>query len=123
MPTYQKTTTSSSHGFSHTPSQYILTIGQFLIKQFMDKTMLNTNISVLNAETPLISNGIVPFTNVEPVIKWRQDTHLKLVEEECTTMESADITTSKVNSTEILPESVKTPPIVCTYLSSKLFKT
>jgi hypothetical protein len=40
-----------------------------LIEQLMDGTMLNANTSVLNAETPLILNGIVPFTSVEPVIK------------------------------------------------------
>jgi hypothetical protein len=40
-----------------------------LIKQLMDETTLDVNTSVLNAETPLISNGIVPFTSVELVIK------------------------------------------------------
>jgi hypothetical protein len=42
---------------------------KILIEQLMDETMLDTNTSVLNAKTPLTSNGIVPFTSVEPVIK------------------------------------------------------
>jgi hypothetical protein len=40
-----------------------------LIEQLIDKTTLDANTSVLNAETPLISNGIAPFTSVELVIK------------------------------------------------------
>jgi hypothetical protein len=40
-----------------------------LIEQLMDKTMLDANTSVLNVETPLISNGIAPFTSVKLVIK------------------------------------------------------
>jgi hypothetical protein len=40
-----------------------------LIMQPMDETTLNANISVLNVETPHTSNGVVPSTLVEPVIK------------------------------------------------------
>jgi hypothetical protein len=46
-----------------------------LIAQLMDKTMLDTNINVLNAETPHISNGVVLFTPVKLVIKQHLDAH------------------------------------------------
>jgi hypothetical protein len=46
-----------------------------LIVQPMDETMLDTNINVLNAETPPISNGIVLSTPVELAIKQHLDMH------------------------------------------------
>jgi hypothetical protein len=46
-----------------------------LIVQPMDKTTLDTNINVLNVETPPISNGIVLSTPVKLVIKQHLDTH------------------------------------------------
>jgi hypothetical protein len=43
--------------------------------QHMDETTLDANINVLNAETPHISNGVVPFTPVELANKQHLDMH------------------------------------------------
>jgi hypothetical protein len=41
----------------------------------MDKIMLDASINVLNVATPHISNGAVPFTPVELVMKQHPDMH------------------------------------------------
>jgi hypothetical protein len=64
------------------------------------------NISVLNVAIPPISNGTVPFTNVEHVEKQHQGTHHKLVMDVSMMMESADITTLMATRMEILLENV-----------------
>jgi hypothetical protein len=72
----------------------------------MVKIMHNNNISVLNAAILPISNGIVPFTNVEHVEKQHQDTHHELVMDVSMMMESMDIMTLMATRMEILPENV-----------------
>jgi hypothetical protein len=64
------------------------------------------NINALNAAILPILNRTVPFTNVEHVEKWHQDTHHELVMDVSMMMESADITTLMATKMEILPENV-----------------
>jgi hypothetical protein len=51
------------------PSLVLLDNQIILTKQLMDETMLDVNISVLNAGIPHTSNGIAPFTPVKPANK------------------------------------------------------
>jgi hypothetical protein len=46
-----------------------------LITQLMDKTTLDANINVLNAETSHILNGVVLFTPVKSATKQHLDMH------------------------------------------------
>jgi hypothetical protein len=41
----------------------------------MDEIMLDASINVLNVAIPHISNGVVPFTPAELVMKQHRDTH------------------------------------------------
>jgi hypothetical protein len=80
--------------------------------------MLIDNTNVLNVAILPILNGIVPFTNVKHVDKQHLDMHHEHVMDASMMMESVDITTLMATTMEILPENVKSPFIVCTYLFS-----
>jgi hypothetical protein len=72
----------------------------------MVEIMHINNINVLNAAILPISNGTVPFTNVEHVNKQHQDTRHELVMDISMMMESMDITTLMATKMEISPENV-----------------
>jgi hypothetical protein len=72
----------------------------------MVEIMHINNINVLNAAILPISNGTVPFTNVEHVNKQHQDTRHELVMDISMMMESTDIMTLMATRMEILPENV-----------------
>jgi hypothetical protein len=82
----------------------------------MVKIMHDDNTNALNAVILHISNGIVPFTNVEHVEKWHQDMHHELVMDTSIMMESAAIMTLMVTKMGILPENVDLCLFVCIYL-------
>jgi hypothetical protein len=77
-----------------------------LIEQLTDEIMLNASISVSNVAIPHTSNGVVPFTPAELVMKQHQDMHRKHVMDASTMMEFMAILTSRENTMEILQESV-----------------
>jgi hypothetical protein len=89
----------------------------------MAEIMHDDNINALNAAILHISNGIVPFTNVEHAEKWHQDMHHELVMDASMMMESAAITTLMVTKMEILPENVDLHLFVCIYLTFQTFKS
>jgi hypothetical protein len=72
----------------------------------MVKIMHVDNINALNVVILPISNGTVPFTNVEHVEKQNQDTCHELVMDVSMMMESADIMTLMAMRMEILLENV-----------------
>jgi hypothetical protein len=76
------------------------------IGQPTDEIMLDANINVSNVATPRISNGVVPFTPVELVMKQHQDMHCEYVMDTSTMMEFVVTLTSRENTMEILQESV-----------------
>jgi hypothetical protein len=84
----------------------------------MVETMLVDNTNVLNVAILPILNGTVPFTNVEHVDRQHLDTHHEHVMDAPMMTEFVAITILKENTMEILLENVKSPFIVCTYLSS-----
>jgi hypothetical protein len=89
----------------------------------MAEIMHDNNTNALNAAILHISNGIVPFTNVEHVEKRHQDMHHELVMDASMIMESAAITTLMVTKMEILPENVDLRLFVCIYLTFQTFKS
>jgi hypothetical protein len=89
----------------------------------MAQIMHDDNTNALNAAILHISNGIVPFTNVEHAEKRHQDMHHELVMDASMMMESAAITTSMVTKMEILPENVDLHLFVCIYLTFQTFKS
>jgi hypothetical protein len=84
----------------------------------MVETTLINNTNVLNVAILPILNGTVPFTNVKHVDRQHLDMHHEHVMDASTMTEFVAITILKENTMEILLENVKSPFIVCTYLSS-----
>jgi hypothetical protein len=82
--------------------------------QLTDKITLNNNISVLNVEILHTSNGIAPFTRVEPVNKQHLDMHHEHVMDESSMMESEAITILKDMKIITSPENVN--PTCCLYI-------
>jgi hypothetical protein len=76
-----------------------------LTEQLMDETMLDANISVLNARIPHTSNGIAPFRPVEPAIKQHLDMHHEHVMNTSMMMDSEAITKSRDMMMVTSPES------------------
>jgi hypothetical protein len=68
--------------------------------------MLDASINVSNVVIPHTSNGVAPFTPAELVMKQHQDTHREHVMDASMMMEFVVILTSRVNTMEILQESV-----------------
>jgi hypothetical protein len=77
-----------------------------LIKQPTDEIMLDANINVSNVAIPHTSNGVVPFTPAELVMKQHLDTHHEHVMDASMMMEFMVILTLRENTMEILQESV-----------------
>jgi hypothetical protein len=87
----------------------------------MTEIMHDDNTNALNAAILHISNGIVPFTNVEHAEKRHQGMHYELVMDASMMMESAAITTLMVTKMEILLENVDLRLFVCIYLIFQTF--
>jgi hypothetical protein len=68
--------------------------------------MLDANINVSNVVIPHTSNGVVPFTPAELVMKQHQDTHREHVMDASMMMEFVVTLTLRENTMEILQESV-----------------
>jgi hypothetical protein len=68
--------------------------------------MLDASINVLNVVIPHTSNGVVPFTPAELVMKQHQDMRHEHVMNASMMMEFVDILTLRENTMEILQESV-----------------
>jgi hypothetical protein len=89
----------------------------------MVEIMHDDNTNALNVAILPISNGIAPFTSVEHVEKWHQDTHHELVVDASMMMVSAAITTLMDTKMKILTENAKSPLLVCIYLFSNRSKS
>jgi hypothetical protein len=73
----------------------------------MDEIMLDTNINVSNVAIPRTSNGVVPFTPAELVMKQHQDMHHEHVTDVSMMMDFVAILILKENVMETSRESVE----------------
>jgi hypothetical protein len=110
---------------SFPPLHYLAHLGDLITPTWplMAEIMHDDNTNALNAAILHISNGIVPFTNVEHAEKRHQGMHHELVMDASMMMESAAIMTSMVTKMEILLENVDLRLFVCIYLIFQMFKS